>query len=50
MKGFFIGLVLASAVAVGGYFMDLVQFDCAKAVGFFNSGMERTMQVFNAYF
>lgn len=49
MKGFFIGLILASAIAAGGYFMGLVQFDCAKAVGFFGSGMERATQVFNAY-
>ncbi len=46
MKGFFIGLVLASAIAAGGYFMGIVQFDGAEAKGIFDSGV----QVFNAYF
>lgn len=50
MKGFFIGLMSASAIAAGGYFMGLVQFDCAKALGFFSSGVEKTTQIFNAYF
>lgn len=46
MKGVFIGLVFASAVAAAGYFMGIFQFDGAKAKGFFDSGV----QIFNAYF
>ena len=49
MKGFIIGIILASIIAAGGYLTGIVQFDGEKVKGIFSSGAQKATQVYNDY-
>lgn len=49
MKGFIIGLILASVIAAGLCFTGIVQFDGERVKGIFSSGAQKAVQVYNDY-